>query len=155
MSLYGFAGLIRQPEFLTLTIIIIMIIIFWLGLHDYYSRLFVWFVFKSICRPITPTFVDRRAAAVENLPARRRCHCCCVLILLQFSMTEKGHQKILRLERNLFGILCRQFLGPAARPAADQNWPARRGRHSYVGARLYTSTLVRPNWSVCIWNSVQ
>src|SRR6218665_3621008 len=35
-----------------------------------------------------PTFVDRRAA-VDTLSARRRCHCCCVVILLQFSMTEK------------------------------------------------------------------
>jgi len=32
-----------------------------------------------------PTFVDRRAAA-DNLSARSRCHFCCVLILLQFSI---------------------------------------------------------------------
>jgi len=39
----------------------------------------------------SPIFVDRRvAAATDNLSARRRCHCCRVLILLQFSMTRKG-----------------------------------------------------------------
>ena len=35
-----------------------------------------------------PTFVDRRAAAANNLSVRRRCHCCCVIILFQFSMTK-------------------------------------------------------------------
>jgi len=39
--------------------------------------------------------IDRCGAATDNLSARRRCHCCCVVILLQLSMTKKGHQKIL------------------------------------------------------------
>ena len=48
-----------------------------------------------------PTNCRRR---VRRTPlVRRRCHCRCVLILLQFSMTKKGHQKILRIERNFFG----------------------------------------------------
>src|SRR6218665_2380136 len=37
-----------------------------------------------------PNFVDRRAAA-DNLSALRRCRCCCVLILLQFSITKNSH----------------------------------------------------------------
>ena len=55
----------------------------------------------TICGRAPPTFVDQRAAAADNLSAHRRCHyCCCVAILLQFSMTNKGHQTILRIERN-------------------------------------------------------
>src|SRR6218665_3056352 len=47
----------------------------------------------NLCAP-PPTFVDRRAAAPDNLSARRGCYCCCVLILLQFSKTKKGHLKM-------------------------------------------------------------
>jgi len=43
------------------------------------------------------------AAASDNLSACRRGHYCCVVILLQFSMTKK--QKILRIERIFSGIL--------------------------------------------------
>ena len=45
------------------------------------------------------------AAAADILSACRRCHCRCLVIFLQLSIAKKGHQKILRLERNLFGDL--------------------------------------------------
>src|SRR6218665_3447943 len=87
-----------------------------------------------------PTFVDRRAAvtAADNLTARRRCHCCCVLISLLFSMTKKGHQKILRIERNFLGYVANFSAAAAAiwDRQADQNCPARPRRHNDVGARL-------------------
>src|SRR6218665_1129093 len=58
---------------------------------------------NNLWAPQPPTFVDWSVAA-DCLSARRRCHFCCVLILLQFSMTKKCHQEILRIERNFSGI---------------------------------------------------
>ena len=46
--------------------------------------------------PPPPTFVDWRAAA-DNLSARRRCHFCCALILLQFSMMGVAPYSLRRL----------------------------------------------------------
>src|SRR6218665_1117672 len=74
----------------------------------------------------TPTFVDRRPVAPDNLSARRRWHCCCVLIVLQFSMTKNGHQKILRVERNFFGNLGKSFLRQRRSAAAADFWDRRR-----------------------------
>src|SRR6218665_1797155 len=75
----------------------------------------------NLWAPLLPTFVDRRATAAENLSARRRCHCCCVLILLQFSMTKKRHHKILRIERNFSGIFEQTFLAANTARAANQS----------------------------------
>jgi len=46
-------------------------------------------------------------------------------------VTKKSHQNIQRIERNFFGNLWKKIF------AAHQNWPARRRRHSDVGAQLY------------------
>src|SRR6218665_1069561 len=77
----------------------------------------------NLWAPSPPTFVDRRA---NNLSARQ-CHCCCVLILLQFSMTKKGHQKILRIERIFSGIFEEHFWPPTPRRS-------RRRREKLTGA---------------------
>src|SRR6218665_1989852 len=82
----------------------------------------------NLWAPPPPTFVDRRAAA-DNFSAYRRCHHCCVVIFLQFSLTKenkKGHQKILRIERNFSGIFEKILLAARAAPptffgTADQN----------------------------------
>src|SRR6218665_1172722 len=92
-----------------------------------------------------PTFGDRRAAAADNLLARRRCHVAVFTYFFAFFMTKKGHLKILRIERNVFGNLWKKTLDAhaaspppnfgAGRPAAaDQNLLARRRRHNDVGA---------------------
>src|SRR6218665_3384793 len=47
-----------------------------------------------------PTFLEGRAAAADNLSARSRCRCCCVVFGVPISMTKKGYQKSLRIERN-------------------------------------------------------
>jgi len=59
-------------------------------------------------------------------------------------MTQKGHQKMLRIERIFFGNLRKTISCPPTPPifvdrrrsAVDQNLLARR-RHYEVGARLY------------------
>jgi len=40
----------------------------------------------------------------------------CLVILLHFSMTKKGHEKILKIERNFSGILEQDFWPPAPPP---------------------------------------
>src|SRR6218665_2030302 len=87
--------------------------------------------------PLLP-FADRRAAA-ENLSAHRRCHCCCVVILLQFSQTKKqGHQKILRIERNVFWNFRRKYFWPPK--AAPRRF--RRRRLSFLDWRAPPSTKI-------------
>ena len=46
-------------------------------------------------------------------------HATSLLILLQFSITKKGHQKILRIEHNFFGNLWKSFFACACCAAAD------------------------------------
>ena len=69
---------------------------------------------NNLWAPQPPTFVDWSVAA-DCLSARRRCHFCCVLILLQFSMTKKCHQEILRIERNFSGIFEKKLFGRQGR----------------------------------------
>src|SRR6218665_3165604 len=56
------------------------------------------YVVSEISTSPTPlTFVDRSAAAADNLAAPYRCHSCCVLILLQFSIRKFcGYSKSFR-----------------------------------------------------------
>src|SRR6218665_4009112 len=67
-----------------------------------------------------PIFGDRRAAA-ENLTATHRYHVCCI-----FQFLIKGHQKILRIERNFTEI----FWGPPPAPASGRPAPPPRRRRA-------------------------
>ena len=95
------------------------------------------------------TFVDRRAdAAADNLSAR---HCCCVLLLLQFSMIKKGHQNIFRIERNFFGNIWKQFWPPTPRRAAANflGPTGRRRRPKLTAADTMTLTH-DSNWAAAV-----
>ena len=62
-------------------------------------------------------------AAADNLWAppqtfgdRSRCHCCCVGLtyFVAISMTKKGNQKMLRIERNVFRESLKEIVWPIA-----------------------------------------
>jgi len=74
-----------------------------------------------------PTFVDQRAAAAaDNLFPRRRCHFCCVFILLQFSIfddfkmsSENFEDRTKYFRESLEKTFQRWLLGSAARRNND------------------------------------